>query len=158
MRPARFQEFALKALTAAPGILSVEPWQDGTTRPNGLKVTLATGAQVWPAITAVSAPGEDYSQPEQPVEGEPLPDVPLPQLAGDKVKVTDVELFLVAVLTNAGCREIAQVYGYSDRPSPNLHPGVGVEFHSGAKIHMGFVHAMSAGRSPGRPWDLPTAV
>lgn len=158
MRPARFQEFALKTLTAAPGVVSVEPWNDGTTRPYGLKVTLVGGAQVWPAITAVGAPGEKYSEPEAPVEGEVLPEVPLPDLPAGKIPVTTVEAFLVAAMTNAGSREIAQVYGYSDRPTPSLHPGLGVIFHNGAKINMGFVQALSAGRSPGRAWDVPTAV
>lgn len=158
MRPERFQEFAVKTLSNAPGVLSVEPWQEGPQRPFGLKVTLASGAQVWPAITAVSAPGEDYNQPETPVEGEALPEVPFPELPAGKVPVTDVERYLVAALTNAGSREIAEVYGYSDRPTPNLTPGVGVDFHNGAKIHMGFVQAIPAGRGPSRAWDLPTTV
>ncbi len=159
MRPARFMPFAAQALTKAPGILAVEPWQDGGTRPYGLKVTLATGAQVWPAITAVGAPGEDYSQPEpeKPATGEPPAEIPAPELSG-KLPMGTVEKALAAALASSGSPEIARVYCYSDRDKPNINPGVGVEFHSGARIHMAFVHAMRPGQTPGRAYALPDTI
>lgn len=157
MRPARFMPFAAQTLTQAPGILTAEPWQDGNARPYGLKVTLATGAQVWPSITAVGAPGESYDQPEQPVEAEPPAEIPAPALDG-KLSMGAVEKTLAAAIANSGSKEIARVYCYSDREAPNQHPGLGVEFHNGAKIHMAFVHAEPAGRNPGRAYDLPKAI
>lgn len=157
MRPARFMPFAAQTLAQAPGILAAEPWQDGTTRPYGLKVTLATGAQVWPAITAVGAPGEKYDQDEAPVEGEPPAEIPMPELSG-KLPIAAVEKVLASALANSGNKEIARVYCYSDRKQPNLNPGIGLEFHNGAKIHMAFVHAMRSGQTPGRPYALPEAL
>lgn len=157
MRPARFQEFAQKTLTGAPGILAVDAWNEGTVRPYGLKVTLGTGAQVWPAITAVAAPGERYDQPEAPVEAEPPAEIPAPTLDG-KLPITEVEKVLASALAASGNPEIRRVYCYSDRKQPNLHPGVGVEFHSGAKINLPIVHAMRAGQTPGRPYTLPETV
>lgn len=157
MRPARFQEFAQQTLAGAPGIAAVEPWQDGTTRPFGLKVTLGTGAQVWPAITAVAAPGEHYDQPETPVEGEPPAEMPMPPLEA-KMPITEVEKVIAAALAASANPEIARVYCYSDRKQPNLNPGVGLHFHNGGKIHMVFVHAMRAGQTPGRPYALPEAI
>ena len=35
---------------------------------------------------------------------------------------------------------------------------VGVEFHSGARIHMAFVHAMRPGQTPGRAYALPDTI
>ena len=160
MRPQRFQDWAVTTLRQAPEVAEVEPWQDGRTRPLGLKVRLRTGAEIWTGITAVGAPGEDYSQPEQPVVGEAPAEVPVPELVGanGKVNVRGSELYLAAVLNNAGSAEVASTYGYSDRAAPALHPGVGVNFHSGGKINCVFVHALRPGQNPGKQYDLPTEV
>ena len=91
----------LRQRVGAPGIAAVDAWNDGTVRPFGLKVTLASGAQVWPAITAVAAPGENYDQPETPVTGEPPAQLPAPALDG-KVPMTAVEQLLASALAASG--------------------------------------------------------
>ncbi|GHJ28223.1 hypothetical protein [Streptomyces hygroscopicus] len=160
MRPQRFQDWAVDALRQGTEVAEVEPWQDGRNRPYGLKTRFRTGAEIWMGITAVAPPGEDYSQPEQPVEGEPPAAVPVPELVGanGKVSVTQAERHLAALLNNAGSAEVAGAYGYSDRADPALNPGVGVDFHSGGKIHCVFVHALRPGQNPGTQYDLPAEV
>lgn len=44
----------------------------------------------------------------------------------------------------------ARAYGYRDRPAPAMHPGVGVEFHSGARANLPFVHTARPGQGRGR--------
>ncbi|AGP56202.1 hypothetical protein [Streptomyces rapamycinicus] len=159
MRPQRFQDWAVEALRQGPEVAEVEPWQEGHKQPFGVKTRLRTGAEIWMGITAVSPPGEDYGQPEQPVEGEAPAAVPVPELVGatGKVAITQAERHLAALLNNAGSGEVAGAYGYSDR-GPAQNPGVGVDFHSGGKIHCVFVHALRSGQNPGSPYNLPTEV
>ncbi|NGO69308.1 hypothetical protein [Streptomyces boncukensis] len=132
MRIDRFQSFALDAYRQAPEIASAEPWQEGTRRPYGIELTVA-GRTVRHALTRVPVAGEDMETPEQaPVEGEPpAPVEPRPAPGG--VRDRQTAQYLAAVLAGTGHREIARVYAY-DEQSQNA--GLGVEFHSGAKIHM----------------------
>ncbi|GGT84753.1 hypothetical protein [Streptomyces violascens] len=60
------------------------------------------------------------------------------------------EAYLAAVLTNSDSSEIAEVYGYSHRPTPAMHPGIGVLFRNGARIFMPFVHTAQPGQDRGR--------
>lgn len=160
MRPQRFVEFAVKALAQAPDVRTVEPWQEDSKRPFGLKVTFTSGAQIWPAITYTAAPGEKADEPEVPVEGEPPAEVAFPGLAqGGKISIKAAELYLAAGLLNSGCREITEAYGYSHADPPNMHPGLGVKFGNGSRIHMVFLHALRAGEDhPGSGGSLPEAV
>ncbi|WP_431979987.1 hypothetical protein [Streptomyces qinglanensis] len=132
MRIDRFQPFALDAYRQAPEITGAEPWTDGTSRPAGIEVTVA-GRTVRHALTRVRVPGEDMDQPEAaPVEGPPAdPIEPRPAPAGVRDRQTAV--YLAAVLAGTGHPEIARVYPYEES---SQNPGLGVEFHSGAKIHM----------------------
>lgn len=132
MRIDRFQELAVAAYQEAPEIVSAQPWSDGTRRPYGIEVQLADGKTVRHAITRVRVQGEDLEQPEEPVLGEPpAPIEPRPAPAG--VRDRQTAEFLAAVLAGTGNKEVARVYAY-DQTSQN--PGLGVEFHSGSKIHM----------------------
>jgi hypothetical protein len=137
MRPARFQDFAIKAFQKGSEIAAVEPWQDGTRRPYGVQVKFNTGATLRASITAVTPPGEKFSEPEAPVEAAPPAEVPVPDLyEGGKVTPRRAELYLAALLNNAGSPEISQTYAYSARDNPPQNPGLGVEFHGGGKAHM----------------------
>jgi hypothetical protein len=160
MRPQRFQEFAVNTFRAGKEVTNATPWTEQTKRPFGVKVHFSTGAQLWLGITAMAAPGEDYSQPETPVSSEPPADMAVPELyVNGKVSIAKAELYLAALINNAGSAEVARVYGYSDRPTPAMHPGLGVDFHNGSKIQMVFVHAVRAGQdSPTAEYDLPTEV
>jgi hypothetical protein len=158
MRPERFQEFALAAYRQAPGIQAAEPWQDGTKRPYGIRVTLASGANLWHSITGQSKEGDDYSQPEEPLEKEAPEPVTLPEIGGGPVPLKTLEAYLAAVVNNTGHREIAATYTYSERPLPPKNPGFGVHFHSGARIFCVFVQAAGPGARPGGEYDLPQQI
>ncbi|MCF3101445.1 hypothetical protein IPZ58_07605 [Streptomyces roseoverticillatus] len=160
MRPERFQEFAVKALTQAPDIRTVEPWNEGARRPFGVKIEFTTGAQIWHAITYTMAPGEKMSEPEAPpVEGEAPAEVPWPELIkGGKIDVRASEQYLVAAILNAGNAEVAEASGYSLPEKPALHPGFSVQFHNGSKIFCVYEYALRSGERPGTKFDLPEAV
>jgi hypothetical protein len=132
MRPERFMEFAVQTYAAAG--LTAEPWQEGTERPFGVRVRLPGGAEVRHAITVQSADGDDFTQTEKPVEAEALDPVGVPELTAAPA-APEIERYLAALITNAGSREVSRVYGYSDRKQPSKYPGLGVEFHSGARIY-----------------------
>lgn len=156
MRIERFREFALRTYAAAG--LTAESWQADVRRPHGIKVTLPSGSQIYHAITTQSAEGDKADQPEKPVEGEAPPPVAVPD-AGGKVTIADAERLLAAVLQNSGNPEIAETYSYSGRETPSVHPGFGINFHSGARIYCVFVHALRSGQqSPGGEYELPQEV
>lgn len=148
-----------KALAKGTDITQVEPWnEDG--RPFGLRTVFTTGAQLWAALTTVPAEGEKLDQPETPVTGEPPAEVPLPELyQNGKVTAARAELYLAALFTNAGNPEVVRAYGYSDRPVPAMHPGVGLTFHSGRRANLPFVHPARAGHNHGsRAYDLQSEL
>ncbi|GAA2715636.1 MULTISPECIES: hypothetical protein [Streptomyces] len=145
MRPARFQEFTVKALAEAPYIRTVEPVNEPGERPHGLEITFTNGAQLQVGITYARADGEKFEDAdgtpvaESPVEGEPPAAVPWPELPSTgRREPRDLEPYLVSALVNSGNAEIASVYGYSDREAPAKYPGAGVRFHNGSRIFMFF--------------------
>ncbi|GAA3864118.1 hypothetical protein [Streptomyces sedi] len=157
MRPARYQQFAIDTYRAAG--LAAEPWEEGTRRPYGVCVTLPSGARLWHAITAQARPGDDGSQPEEPVVKEAPNPLPLPEIETGRVPVPRLELYLSALINNAGSGEIESVYGYSDRSTPPTTPGFGVRFWSEARIYAPFVRsAAPGGRDGGAAFDLPAEI
>ncbi|WP_435239544.1 hypothetical protein [Streptomyces sp. YPW6] len=157
MRPARFQTFAVEALSKAPDVKSVDPWHEDN-RPFGLHIMFMSGAQIWAAITATAAPGEDYKQPENPVVYEAPAEVAYPDLyEGGKVTPLLAEKYLAAALTNSGSGEIATVYAYTVNDAGTANPGVGVKFHSEARIQVLFQHTARAGQDKGQAFDLQSA-
>ncbi len=144
MRPSRFQEFCLTSLTA-PDIKAVDSWHEPGRRPFGLEVTFSRGSRLWLGITASAAPGEKYGQPETPVTGACLPEEPWPTLydvVKGSITADSAERYLAAALTNTCHVEIARVWTYtaSARDTLPRQPGVGVEFHSGARIFLPMIH------------------
>ncbi|WP_329127222.1 hypothetical protein [Streptomyces sp. NBC_01465] len=142
MRSERFQQYCLTALAKGPDIQAVEPWSNTVERPMGL------------ALTTVAAPGQKLDQTEIPVTGEKPAEIPLPDLYEDgKISPARAELYLAALLTNGGSEELLRASGYSGRPVPAMHPGVGVEFHSGGKANLPFAHtARSDKQFGGKPF------
>lgn len=137
MRPARFQEFAITAFQRGTEVAAVEPWQDGTRRPYGVRVRFNTGTTMRVSITAVTPPGEKFTDPEAPVEAAPPAEVTIPDLYdGGKVTPQRAEAYLAALLNNAGNPEIEETFAYSNRETPPMNPGLGVNFHNGGKAHM----------------------
>lgn len=155
MRPQRYMQFAADAYRAAD--LHAEPWTE-SSRPFGIKVRLASGAEVWHAITAQSREGEQFDEPEQPVEGEPPAPVEVPSLGTGRTRVTDIERYLTALVINTGSPEIAQGYAYSEGSKTGNTPGYGVRFHSGARVFAPFVHVLRPGQTPGKEFDVPQEV
>lgn len=137
MRPARFQEFAVTAFQRGSEVSAAEPWQDGTKRPYGVRVKFNTGTVFHVSITTVTPPGENFQKSESPVTAEPPAEIPVPDLY-DAGKVTPhrAELYLAALLNNAGNPEVAETFAYSDRETPPMNAGLGVNFHNGGKAHM----------------------
>lgn len=132
MRVERFQEALVEAYSGAPGVVSAQPWQDGTRRPFGVEVQLAGGRTVRHAITRVRVQGEDVAQLEQVTEGEPpTPVEPWPEPKG--VRDRQTAAFLAAAVSAAGLRELSRVYVYGEA---SQHAGLGAECHSGARLHM----------------------
>lgn len=137
MRPARFQEFAITAFRRGGEVAAAEPWQEGTTRPYGVRVEFGTGAVIHVSLTAVPPPGENFCEPEAPVTAEPPSQVAVPELyEGGKPTPQRAELYLAALLNNSGNPEVARTYAYSARETPPMNPGLGVDFHNGGKAHM----------------------
>ncbi|WP_059005875.1 hypothetical protein [Streptomyces specialis] len=157
MRPRRFQQYALDAYRAAG--LAAEEWSEKTKRPFGIKVRLASGAELWHAITTQPREGDRHDEPEQPVEKQAPDPLPVPDLGTGRIKVTDLEPYLAALLTNAGSPEIVRCRGYSDgrEQSPTV-PGVRVDFWSGARAFLPFVNVARSGQSRGQDYDLPREI
>lgn len=162
MRPQRLTEFVVDTLGKAPEVQRTEAWQEGATRPTGVHVTFATGSELWIAVTGGGQPGEDYDKPEVPVTDAPPAEIPVPDLLQNgKVTPLSAEAYIAAVLSNSGNTEIKRTYAYSagaTATSPTAHPGVGIEWHSGAKSFLPFVHTARAGQGKGsRAFDLQDA-
>lgn len=158
MRPARFQDFAIEALLASPGITAAEPWQDD--RPFGLHLRFTEGSQLWVAITTALASGERHDAPEAPVHGDAPAAMALPELYdGGQTSPERAEQYIAAALANTGSTEIARTYAYSTNgDAPSVHPGVGVVFHSGARAFLAFAHTARPGQDKGtRAFDLQGA-
>ncbi|MFD7421225.1 hypothetical protein ACFV6M_12405 [Streptomyces californicus] len=121
MRPARFQDFAVEALAKAPDVKSVEQEPD---RLFGVHILFMSGAQIWAAITATAAPGEDYKQPENHVSYEAPAEVAYPDLyESGKVTPQLAEKYLAAAFTNSGSPEIESVYAYSVKDPATARSG-----------------------------------
>lgn len=133
MRPERFMNFVAETLDKAPG-MQARTWQDGTNRPYGVHIRLASGGELRLGVTTATPPGEDHAKPEVPVTGEPPAETDLPEPLGKTFDPVAAEHYIAATLTNSGNNEIKNVYGYSSRKdSPTAHPGVGIEFHNTGK-------------------------
>ncbi|WP_126643141.1 hypothetical protein [Embleya hyalina] len=79
-------------------------------------MTLRNGGVVELGITAESAPGDQYDQPENVVEGEPVTPLPTPEIDGAKVRTGDVEAFIAAVIATSS--EVAHIDRYSEAEFP----------------------------------------
>ncbi|WP_049562253.1 hypothetical protein [Nonomuraea sp. SBT364] len=148
MRPMRFQATLQTMLTGSPAITGVRIPADDPRLDNAVEVTLASGARLMLTTIGSAAPGaNDYSVPEEIVEGDPLPAVPPVHLdTSNGVRVADVGAFLAAAITNAGSKEISAVQVMAPN-SPPEH-AIEVAFHSGAKVWIYLRHALRAGEQP----------
>ncbi|BCK74022.1 hypothetical protein Srufu_079750 (plasmid) [Streptomyces libani subsp. rufus] len=159
MRPQDLMEFVVDTLSKAPEVQRAQAWQEGTTRPCGVHVNFATGSELWVAVTAASPPG---GYDEKPVTDQPPAETAVPDIASSgKITPLAAEAYIAAVLTNAGNDEIKRVYAYSAGATPTqptAHPGVGLEFHSGGRGFLPFVHTARPGQGKGnRAFDLQDA-
>lgn len=139
MRPLRFQQLLLDAASGIPGVVRAATLADAghTTHPFGIAVEAGGRTTKW-QVVGLSAPGDQYSQPERdPVLGEKLPARETPELTSD---LATVERALVAAVLAADAGEIAAVDIYSGQPTP---PAVGhgatFGFHDGSKVFLNAV-------------------
>ncbi|MFJ2202413.1 hypothetical protein [Streptomyces violaceusniger] len=94
-------------------------------RPYGLAVVLEGNEARW-QVTAQSVPGDDFDQPETPVEGDTGP-IEGPWADGP-------EGWLAQLLASSGSREIERIEQWSLREEPDRRDGLTVFFHNGARI------------------------
>lgn len=147
MDPSGFQALCIENLAKGPDISTVDPWQNGGHRPNGLLITFTSGARLWVAVTTSAGTAGLTALSD---DGDPPAVGPLPPLYDSESKITPVraERYLVAVLRAADPDELAQVYGYTERASDAKHPGVGVVFAAGGRGYLPLAMTASAERRP----------
>ncbi|MFE3198945.1 hypothetical protein [Embleya sp. NPDC059237] len=129
--------------------------------PYGVSLRLRNGATVDLGITAESAAGDQYAQPETEVRGEPPTRLEsVPAIDGAKVRVADIEEWLAALVVNSGSPELRKVSTrYSQEDPPGAIPfGLELRWHSGAKIRVNFQHAYSSGARPEAPYQCSEAI
>lgn len=132
MRPGTFQDFALTTLTSHATVTGARPLPDvGETRyPYGLAIRVHDGTEYRWQITAESAPGDKYSETEQPGDGEPatLADAPAGPAGGGPFGLADADELLAHVLTHAKNRQIRTVR--------RRDGGLTIRCHTGATIYL----------------------
>ena len=134
MRPQRFQDFAVELASKDPlaGKAVTLKEAGDSTHPFGLAAML-NGAEARFQFIAESAPGDKYSEPETPVEGDPVAPLEGPAAGSGKA---GAEAWLGSLLASSGSREIAAIELWSQRPDAKPgHHGVTVRCHSGAKVY-----------------------
>lgn len=144
MRPARFEAFALDLLAGHPAVETAVPLRDAgdTAHPYGLVIRLAAGPQFRWQITAESAPGDSYTRPETPGEGQPAPGVQAPAPAGP-YGLADADTLLAHVLTAARSPELRTVQ--------RRNGGLTIRCHTGATVYVrALVPPGSSAAAPGR--------
>lgn len=132
MRIPEFQELAVSAYGRAPEVESAEPYSDGVKRPHGVSIRLRNGTTVRHAVTRVRTDGEDLDQAEPEATGEP-PAAIEPRPAPKGVRTRETAQFLAACIADLRDARMSAVYAYGEDAQ---HPGVGVVFHNGSKIHL----------------------
>ncbi|WP_331731114.1 hypothetical protein OHV05_38215 (plasmid) [Kitasatospora sp. NBC_00070] len=164
MRPTRFQTLLVDVAAGLPGVQRAAALADvgHTAHPLGVALQLATGAQLWWQITAVSTPGDVYGNAEgQPVTGAALAARQMPDLTVVPVRTVAVEQALAAGIAAAGCEEIAAVEPYSEGTTVSaIEYGLTVRFHSGATVFVNGLAHLKAGedRPRGEFLKLPAEV
>lgn len=151
MRLPRWVPWVRDVLAGSPAITEVQAFADAgiTDKPCGHVIRLRSGGSVAVQWVRTSASGgEDQSQPEEPVTGQPPEPVTLPELpASGRVALTLVEEHLAALIVNGGNDEIRAVERTSRRPGESTKCGLNVHMHSGATVYGVFLHTAPAGTS-----------
>ncbi|TSB21443.1 hypothetical protein [Streptomyces benahoarensis] len=157
MRPARFQQFTIGLITKAahPAVKGAQTFGDAgfTAAPDfsGEAIQFASGATAYLHHPVTAPVGENYDQAEAPVEGEEaIEPVAFPDGFGQggKIKVQDLEAWLLALYASSGSREIKSLNAWSQRDgSTPEHAGVTVMFHSEGIMHVAVAHLLRPGQS-----------
>jgi len=168
MRPARFETFLREQLLASGAVADATSRSDsGTDRAPargdyGVRATLHGGGIVEMLLTAQSAPGDQYAEPEAIVEGDAAP-APIEAggpIDGEKVRVADVEATVASLIVASGSREVAEISRrFSEQdPAGAVSHGMIVRFHSGARIYLNFLTAHPAGQRAGADYRCPDVI
>ncbi len=152
MRPTRFETLLVDVAKGLPGVQRVATLAQAehTAHPIGIAMELASGAQLWWQITAVSTPGDVYSAEEGPAVTGAAPEPrAVPDLTVQPLRTAAVEEALAAGVA-AASDEIASVDTFSSRsPVPAIGYGLAVRFHSGATVFVnGLAHVRAGGPRP----------
>ncbi|WP_405018112.1 hypothetical protein OHV05_15025 [Kitasatospora sp. NBC_00070] len=164
MRPKRFEILLVDVAAGLPGVEQAATLAKvgHTGHPLGVAMRLASGAQLWWQVTAVSTPGDVYGNDEAaPVTGAAPKSREMPELIAVPLRTAAVEQALAAGIAAAGCEEIASVEAYSDRQAASaIEYGLAVRFHNGAVIFVnGLAHIRAgASRPTGEYLTLPSEV
>ena len=127
MRPDRFQSFVLDLARNDPRAGKAASLKEAgdSKRPYGLAVMLEGRETRW-QINARSAEGDNFDQPERPVEGDPV--------SMDGPWVEGTEGWLAQLLAGSGSREIEAIDQWSLREEPKN--GLTEKCHSGAWLYL----------------------
>lgn len=156
MRLPRWAPWIGEVLAGSPAIQEVGTFEQAgiTGKPFGHVIRLRTGATIaiqW--VRTAASGGEDQSQPEEPVTGEPPAAVEVPDLpASGKVPLALVEAHLAALILGAANPEVRAVERTSERPG-SKKAGVNIHMHSGATVYAVILRTASAGASIGSGGD-----
>ncbi|GIH97932.1 hypothetical protein ACFFMN_05235 [Planobispora siamensis] len=145
----------IDAIRAHPAevITSVESFAAAgiTDKPVGAHIEFASGAQLLVQMVG-TAPSGGRAAAEQIVEGpapDPLPPVPL-VADGERIRLADVQAWLIATLTNAGNTEIATITATTGQAH---RYGISVRCHSGATCVAYFLAGLRPGQRLGAHAD-----
>ncbi|PRY01421.1 hypothetical protein [Allonocardiopsis opalescens] len=155
MRLHRFIPFVrdLVVADASPVVSETRTFEElgDADRRFGLMLRFSNDARVFLQAVAISPPGGNpFSEPERIEHGEP-PAAATPyelQTMSGRVRIVDVEGYLLALIANSGNTEIKALGALSADPVSTKPAGVEVVFHNGAKSWLYFLHALRAGEEP----------
>lgn len=150
MRLPRWAPWVEEILAGSPAITQVTPFADAgiTDKPFGHIITLRTGSTVaWQWVRTAPPTGEDQSQPEEPVSGQVLEAVTLPELpSSGRTPLQLLEEHLAALIVGGGSDEIRKVERTSTRDEPGMQKcGINIHMHSGAIVYGIVLHTAPAG-------------
>ncbi len=163
MKPRDFAPWAEKIIEQSPAVARVEhgPVGEGDeARPDGgTKITFGNGAQLYIGWVGTAPPTKGGATDESdPAMTGPAPTpITVPDLsASGRLRTENIEQHLAALLANGGHDQILDVTGYTADPklgSETQPYGLRVRFHDESAVYGLFIHTLSSGQRPGKPYD-----
>lgn len=162
MKPQHFAPWAEQTIGQSAAVARVESGGVGRgdeAMPCSTRFTFATGAQVHIGWVCTSPPtgGGAVGEPDAVVTG-PIPEpVKVPELrTSGRLRTADIEQHLAALINNGGHEQVQMVRGYTADPklgSDSQPYGLRIDFHDASTVYGLFIHTLSSGQQPGKPYD-----